>query len=69
VPIVIQHRTLATWVTETLRAGLQVEALIEGELNASLADDTHADPARWYSVERARVMPTTFVLKARKPNR
>ena len=27
----------------------------------------HADPARWYSVPRATLIPTTFILKARKP--
>jgi SAM-dependent methyltransferase len=68
VPIVTQHRTLGTWVTQTVRAGLQIEALIEGEFDASMADETHADPARWYSVARARVMPTTFIIKARKLN-
>jgi SAM-dependent methyltransferase len=67
VPIVTQHRTLGTWITQIVRAGLQIEALIEGEFNAHLADETHADPARWYSVARACVMPTTFIIKARKP--
>jgi hypothetical protein len=50
-----------------MRAGLRVEALVEGELDPALATDAHADPARWYSVARARMMPTTFILKARKP--
>jgi SAM-dependent methyltransferase len=67
VPIVTQRRTLATFVTETIRAGLQIEALVEGEFNAGAANETHADPARWYSVARARLIPTTFVIKARKP--
>lgn len=67
VPIVTHRRTLGTFVAEVVRAGLQVEALIETELDASSANDTHADPARWYSVARARLIPTTFVIKARKP--
>ena len=67
VPIVIQRRTLGTFVTEIARVGFQIEALVEGELNADLATDAHADPARWYSVSRARMMPTTFIIKARKP--
>ena len=66
VPIVIQHRTLGTVVTEIARAGLHIEALVEGELNPDLARDIHADPARWYSVARARMVPTTFIIKARK---
>jgi hypothetical protein len=67
VPIVIQRRTLGTFVTEIARAGLGIEALVEGELNPDLAKEAHADPARWYSVARARMVPTAFIIKARKP--
>ena len=66
-PVVIQHRTLGTFVNEVIRAGLQIERLVESELNTSLATEAHADPARWYSISRATLVPTTFVLKARKP--
>ena len=65
VPIVIQHRTLGTIIAGIARAGLRIEALVEGELNP--ISRVHADPARWYSVARARLMPTTFIIKARKP--
>lgn len=67
VPIVIQHRTLSTFVNHVVQAGLQVEALVETPLNDAVATEAHADPARWYAVARARMMPTTFVIKARKP--
>ena len=66
-PIVTHRRTLGTFVAEIVRAGLQIETLIEGEFDASAANEAHADPARWYSVKRARLIPTTFVIKARKP--
>jgi SAM-dependent methyltransferase len=66
-PIVIHRRTLGTFVSETVRAGLQIEALVEGEFNPSAANDTHADPARWYAAARARLIPTRFIIKARKP--
>jgi SAM-dependent methyltransferase len=66
-PIVIQKRTLGTWVNEVVRAGLDLEALIECELDATAATDGQLDPARWYSVARAALVPTTFVVKARKP--
>ena len=68
VPIVIQHRTLGTFIEQTIRAGLQIEALIETPVNVSAANQEQTDPSRWYSVPRARVMPTTFILKARKPS-
>jgi hypothetical protein len=41
--------------------------MIEGEYNAALAKDDHLDPTRWYSAPQARLIPTTFIVKARKP--
>lgn len=67
VPIVIYRRTLSTFVAQIIRAGLQIEALVEGSFNPDLAKEAHVDPARWYSTARARLMPTTFIIKARKP--
>jgi len=67
VPIVIQRRTLGSFVGDVARAGLRIEALIETPLDAALANDAHVDPGRWYSVPRARMMPTTVITKARKP--
>jgi SAM-dependent methyltransferase len=67
VPIVIQRRTLGTFVGHVIQAGLQLEALVETPLKPALATEVHADPARWYSVARASLMPTTFIIKARKP--
>ena len=65
---IVQHRRmLSTFVNEVVRAGLHIEALVEGELNPTLATGAQVDPTRWYTVERARLMPTTFVIKARKP--
>jgi len=54
-------------VREINRAGLRVETLIETPLSAAAIHEKHADPARWYSVPRATLIPTTFILKARKP--
>jgi SAM-dependent methyltransferase len=67
VPIVTQRLTLGTFVGQIIQAGLQIETLVETPLNPAAATDAHADPARWYSVARARVMPTTLIIKARKP--
>jgi len=66
-PTVIHHRTVGTFVGEILRCGLQIEALVETPVNPTLVKDEHRDPARWYSVLRAQTMPTTFIVKARKP--
>lgn len=66
VPIVIQRRTLATYISQIIQAGLRIESLVETPLNPAAVNEAHVDPARWYSVDRARVMPTTFIIKARK---
>jgi len=66
VPIVIQGRTLGTWVTQIAQAGLQIEALVEGACSGA-EGDAETDPAKWYSTPRARLIPTTFVVRARKP--
>lgn len=65
----IHRRTLSTFVRESIHAGLQLEALVETPLNPAAVKDAHADPERWYSVDRARLIPTTFIIKARKPLR
>jgi len=67
VEIVTQRRTLSTFINEVIRAGLQVEALVEGKLNPDLEAEASSDPSRWYTIPRARLMPTTFILKAKKP--
>jgi len=68
VPIVIQRRTLGSFIEQTVRAGLQLEALVEAPLHTAKASREQDDPARWYSIPRASVMPTTFIIKARKPS-
>ncbi len=67
VPIVIQRQTLGAFVGQVIQAGLQIEALVETPLNEAAVKEAHVDPARWYSAARAKVMPTTFIIKARKP--
>jgi len=67
VPIVIQRRTLSTLVNEVVRSGLSLESLTECEVDAVSAKESQLDPARWYSVPRAQLIPTTFIIKARRP--
>ena len=69
VPIVIQRRTLGTFVGQIIGAGLHIEALVETPLDSSLATEVNAlIPHAGIPVPRARVMPTTFIIKARKPS-
>ena len=67
VEIVLHMRTFSTYLNALIRSGLILEKVIESELNLKAARPQDADPARWYSVPRARLLPTTFIVKARKP--
>lgn len=67
VPIVTHHRTLGTFLGQIIQAGLQIEAFVETPVDPTAVKEEHMDPSRWYSVARAQMMPTTFIIKARKP--
>lgn len=67
VEIVINHRMLSTYLNAIIESGLVMEQIVESESNMTLAREQDFDPAKWYSVPRAQLMPTTFIVKARKP--
>lgn len=69
IPIVTHHRTLSTFLGQIIQAGLQIEALVETPVDPTAVKEEDVDPARWYSAARAQMMPTTFIVKARKPCR
>jgi len=65
-PIVMHARKLSTFLNAVIASGLIIEELVEGDLfegDGSLRDY----PRRWYSKDRARRMPTTMIVKAKKP--
>ena len=67
VEIVINHRKLSTYLNAVIQSGLAIEQVIESEPNVALAREQDFDPAKWYSMPRAQLMPTTFIVKAHKP--
>jgi SAM-dependent methyltransferase len=67
VEIVINHRKLSTYLNAIVQSGLVIEQMIERGPNVALAREQDFDPAKWYSVPRAQLMPTTFIVKAYKP--
>jgi len=67
VQIVLQPRKLSTYLNALAGAGLILERIIESEVNLELARPQDHAPEKWYSVPRARWVPTTFIVKARKP--
>jgi SAM-dependent methyltransferase len=67
VEIVIHQRRLSTFINTAVMAGLQIERLVEPDFNLMLAHESQYAPERWYTVPRAKLLPTTFILKLRKP--
>jgi SAM-dependent methyltransferase len=68
VEIVIQHRKLSTYLNAIVQSGLVIEQVIEGEPNMAQAREQDLNPEKWYSIPRARMLPTTFIVKAYKPS-
>ena len=67
VEIVINHRKLSTYINAVAQSGLILEQVIESEPNISLARAQDSAPEKWYNILRAGLMPTTFIIKAYKP--
>jgi len=68
VEIVLQPRKLSTYMNAVTAAGLIIDRLIESDLNLHRARKQDYLPEKWYSVPRARLIPTTFIIKAHRPH-
>ena len=66
VEIVINSRKFSTYLHAIIQSGFQLEQIIESEPNESLAREQDLAPEKWYSLPRAKMMPTTFIVKAKK---
>ena len=67
VEIVINHRKLSTYLNAIVQSGLVIGRVIESEPNIASAREQDFDPEKWYSIRRAQLIPTTFIVKAYKP--
>lgn len=67
VEIVINHRMLSTYLNAIIQSGLTIEQVMESRPNMALVREQDLNPEKWYSVPRAQLMPTTFIVKAYKP--
>lgn len=64
-PVVMHRRKISTYINELVKAGFAIERIIEGDLPERYkADDGFSE--KWYSVYKAKLMPTTMIIKARK---
>ncbi len=67
-PTVFHPRKISAYVNALIGAGLLIERLVEATPNPEQATATETSHERWYSLPRAQLVPTTMILKARKPN-
>ena len=67
VEIVINHRKLSTYLNAITKSGLILDQIIESGPNLTQAREQDFDPGKWYSIPRAQLIPTTFIVKAYKP--
>ncbi len=68
VEIFINSRKMSTYLNALIQSGLVLDQLMESDPNLALAREQDDDPEKWYSVPRAQLLPTTFIVKAHKPN-
>ncbi len=66
--IFINSRKMSTYLNALVQSGLVLDELIDSEPNTALAREEDFAPEKWYGVPRAQLLPTTFIVKAHKPN-
>lgn len=67
-PTVFHPRKVSTYVNAIIEAGLLIEKLVEPTANLEQVTAAEMSPEQWYSLPRALLVPTTMILKARKPD-
>lgn len=65
--VVFHPRKLSAFVNSLASAGFVVNRLIESEPTGPVDETSSLDPNQWYSLPRAGLVPTTFIIQAQKP--
>lgn len=61
--VVIHHRKLSTYINTLIEAGFTIEQVID---EVVLPTTITENPSKWYSTQRASLVPATFIIKATK---
>ena len=62
--VVIYHRKLSTYINTLIKTGFTIENVIDDVVLPNNIDSDN--PSRWYSSQRAQLVPATFIIKASK---
>jgi SAM-dependent methyltransferase len=65
-PIVQSTRKFSTYLNELIDAGLIIEKVVESAVDTARVKSHNLTPEYWYSVPKAKLIPTTMIIKARK---
>lgn len=65
-PIVMHARKISTFINTLIECGFVIDRVIEGDLRPAAAGQSDF-PHRYYSKDKARMMPTTLIIKAHTP--
>jgi hypothetical protein len=60
-------RTLSTYINGIINVGLTIDRLVEPNIDIRMAREIDSDPEKYFSIPRAKLIPTTFIIKALKP--
>lgn len=63
-PAIMQQFKVSTYINTLIACGFQIEKVIE-EVSLS-EEDKERHTNRWYSYEKAKMMPTTLIIKSKK---
>ncbi|MEO4054626.1 class I SAM-dependent methyltransferase [Solibacillus sp. CAU 1738] len=61
--VVIHHRKLSTYINTLIESGFIIEKVID---DVVLPDTPTENPSKWYSTQKAQLVPATFIIKVSK---
>lgn len=68
-PLVQSPRKLSTYINSLIDAGFVIEKVVESAVDVAWVKNHNFAPEYWYSVPKAKLMPTTMIIKVRKHER
>jgi len=67
IPAMMNQIKLSTYINELIQTGFQIVRVVE---DVVIPEQTDRDnPMRWYSLEKAALIPPTFIIKCSKPKK
>ncbi|MEI4771457.1 class I SAM-dependent methyltransferase [Psychrobacillus sp. FJAT-51614] len=62
--VIIHHRKLSTYINTLIECGFTIEKVIDEVIFSD--NNISENPSKWYSTQKAQLLPATFIIKAYK---